>query len=516
MRWLSRIVTFVLLAALVVGAVLLVRLALPNQDVGQDFRTYALLRDGSRLAVGSPVMIAGVRVGEIEKLSVEGAFARADLRLRNVTNVPRDSWITKRSTSAFGDSYLEIIPPEDEGAAGAAPLKDGEPMARVIEGGSTDSVLRALGRTMPRVDSALDSLHEFLGNGRHWIDTAMRDRADRADAWLADGKIEAGVATADHAMERLESGTTRAADAVSHAGPSFTHTLDRVDSAIAGARTRIADVKSSLHDGLARVRSGLDDVDQPIADYQEVVSAIDRGSGDDYRGTLGRLINDHELGDTIDEVVEVGRDAAYSIARYKTWLGMRFEYNVFARIPRFYATAEIRGRNDKFYLVELERDPMGGLPSTDLADAAGSPTFTRTIQVRDSLRFTAQWGKQFGPLALRGGLKDSTFGLGGDALVGGGRLRLSLDAFGGVSELPRIKVAAAFAVFRSVYLLAGIDDAFTKPGYLAIENDPQGVPNDFHRLRYGRDYFVGATLHFDDADLATLLRVYGALLVSAL
>ena len=71
-------------------------------------------------------------------------------------------------------------------------------------------------------------------------------------------------------------------------------------------------------------------------------------------------------------------------------------------------------------------------------------------------------------------------------------------------------------MFRSVYLLAGIDDAFTKPGYLAIENDPQGVPNDFHRLRYGRDYFVGATLHFDDADLATLLRVYGALLVSAL
>ena len=42
------------------------------------------------------------------------------------------------------------------------------------------------------------------------------------------------------------------------------------------------------------------------------------------------------------------------------------------------------------------------------------------------------------------------------------------------------------------------------------------MPNDFHRLRYGRDYLVGATLHFDDADLATLLRVYGALLGSAL
>jgi hypothetical protein len=35
-------------------------------------------------------------------------------------------------------------------------------------------------------------------------------------------------------------------------------------------------------------------------------------------------------------------------------------------------------------------------------------------------------------------------------------------------------------------------------------------------VRYGRDYFIGAALHFDDADLSTLLRVYGALLVGLL
>jgi hypothetical protein len=71
-------------------------------------------------------------------------------------------------------------------------------------------------------------------------------------------------------------------------------------------------------------------------------------------------------------------------------------------------------------------------------------------------------------------------------------------------------------VFRSIYVIAGIDDALTSPGYLSIHPDPSDVPIRFDEVRFGRDYFFGATLHFDDAVLAVLLRVYGALLVGLL
>ena len=37
------------------------------------------------------------------------------------------------------------------------------------------------------------------------------------------------------------------------------------------------------------------------------------------------------------------------------------------------------------------------------------------------------------------------------------------------------------------------------------------VPADLRQLHYGRDYFFGASLHFDDADLTTIMRLYGAL-----
>src|SRR5262245_48850770 len=96
--------------AVILGAALCVRSKLPETRVGQSFTAWALFRDGSRLALRSPVRIAGVRVGEISNMTIVGEFARIDMRLRDDVDIPIDSWITKRAESAFGDSYLEIIP----------------------------------------------------------------------------------------------------------------------------------------------------------------------------------------------------------------------------------------------------------------------------------------------------------------------------------------------------------------------------------------------------------------------
>src|SRR5438128_561357 len=100
---------------------------MPATQLGQSFETWALFRDGSRLASGSPVVIAGVRVGDVSRLTVENGFARVDMRLRDDTNVPIDSWVTKKAESAFGDSYIEIIPGGgEEGTPTARKLRSGE------------------------------------------------------------------------------------------------------------------------------------------------------------------------------------------------------------------------------------------------------------------------------------------------------------------------------------------------------------------------------------------------------
>lgn len=513
----TRLTTGAVIAIIVAAVALLIRSSVPTIEVAGSFRTYAKFRDGSRLAPGSPVVIAGVRVGVITKLTVEGQLARIDMELQDGLNLPADSFATRRADSLFGDSYIEIIP--DGGAAGSGSLRllrSGEPITHVVEGGSTDAVLRGIASALPRIDNALDVVHDMAIKGRKWVSGPVDDRLHRTDDWLAQGNIERPVATADRAVAKLDDVTTRAADAVASAVPEVPRTLDRVDHAIDNARARMHGVKDGLVSGLHDTREGLDRIDPQIAQAGEVMAAINEGHGDDWRGTLGHLINDPELGNTIADVTEAGRDAVASLNRFRTWLGLRVEFDVFSRQVRYYATAELHARNDKFYLVELERGPLGGLPNDSLSDVVGSTDFERRQVIHDEPRFTAQFGKHLGWFSVRGGLKDSTFGLGGDALLFQDRLKLSADLYGSFQPTPRLKIAAALAVFRSVYVLAGVDDALNKPGYLPVITGNSGAPQVFNQVRHGRDYFVGTTLVFTDADIAVLMRLYGALLISLL
>lgn len=517
MRWISRLVTVVVTVSLLGLAVLWMRSRIPDQQIGGGFVTYARFRDGSHLAVGSPVVIAGVRIGDITGLSIEGRFARVDMNLQRGIQIPVDAFVTRRADSLFGDSYIEVIfSGQDDGAAPARMLASGEPITHVIEGASTDAVLRGVERTMPRIETALDLLHEVVAKGRKAVNGDVVEGMLGADSWLASGKIESPLSKTRSALERIDNLTSSGASALADIAPATINTLDRIDRAVATARTGIRDARGQLVTALQDTRAGLEGADPEIEEVAEVLGAINEGRGNDWKGTLGRLVNDPELADTLEDAAASGEAALSSYSRFKSYLGIRIEWNIKAKSPRLYATAEIRTRHDKFYLIELESGALGGFPSDELSDAANTSQYTRRQEIKDTLRFTAQFGKQLGALQFRAGIKDSSFGAGADLLLMRGRLRFSTDLFGSFERTPRLKVAAAFSVFKSLYVLAGVDDALNNPGELQVLTGNTPVPGALEKVHYGRDYFLGATLILDEADLATLLRVYGALLVGAL
>jgi hypothetical protein len=317
-------------------------------------------------------------------------------------------------------------------------------------------------------------------------------------------------------MATLESGATGAAKSVHDAAPKVGRTLDRVLNGIETGRQRMSGVKTDLHDGLQGARDSMNGVDHTIDDVAEIMAAIDEGRGSDYKGTLGRLVNDPTLGNQIEEATDALRDGAASFDKFRSYLGMRAEWDYYSRQGRIFLTAEIRAhqRSDRFYYIELERGPLGGYPADELTDAAGTSTYYRRMEIADKIRFSAQYGKNLTSwFQVRGGIKESAFGVGSDLLLNKGRLRLSADVYGGAFRTPRLKLAGAFEVFHSLYLLAGIDDALNSPRELSIIRGGGEQPTQFDEMRIGRDYFFGGMLSFTDADLAMLLRVYGALLV---
>jgi hypothetical protein len=69
---------------------------------------------------------------------------------------------------------------------------------------------------------------------------------------------------------------------------------------------------------------------------------------------------------------------------------------------------------------------------------------------------------------------------------------------------------AAYEVFRHIYVLGGVDELLNAPETLTVVKGTSEVPIQFDTFRYGRDYYAGAMLRFNDEDLAALLTVGGS------
>jgi phospholipid/cholesterol/gamma-HCH transport system substrate-binding protein len=508
-RAISRLFTLLTVTAIVVGLAALIRSQVRDATVGQRFRAYALFRDGARLAPGSPVVIAGVRVGDITRVSLEGGFARIDLRFRDDLAIPQSSLATRRADKLFGDSYIEIIPGTEPKPA---LLASGQRILHVIEGSSADTILRGIYSALPKADRAMELTKDSVITARQLISGPLADGLARTQAWLDAGNLQAPITVLDDSVTTIDGLTERAAQALRGAGPSVLGTLDRVDQRLRDARTSIASAQSSVAGIADSTKTRLAELDPWIADTVAALRGVDDPPEAD-RGILGRLLNDAELSADLDDAAASGADLLRRTARpFRVLLGLRSEYDIFSRAQRFYVGAEVFNRPDSFYYFEVARGPQGGLADVELTDTR-APGYTRTINLAAGSTFTAQFGKRFGPLSLRAGIKESTFGAGADLRLRG-RLHLSADLYGSsFSDAPNLKLVGALAVFRSIYVTAGVDNALTAPGRLPVRTGTVTSPETLNSVRYGRDYFVGANIVFDEDDLALLLRVYGALLV---
>ena len=518
MRWLTRLTTGAALAVLAGALALIVWPRVRPPRVGGSFHTHAHFRDAAGLPIGSQVVIAGVVVGEIDSLAIEGNQARIGMRLRDDVILWDDAYATRKASSVLSDNYVELSPggPDasdpDSAARPHRRLRPGEPIPRVIEAVTTDRALRGLERAVPRVETSLAAAQVMIEEAREWTDGDLALRLAEIERSLDEHAIDQRLAGLADASAQVDRATATAAEQLATALPAIDRGLDTFAARTTEARARITGATADVHTGLADVRARLDDVEGYVARADELVRAV---SGEDS-GALGKLIHDDELGDRLVELTDDAAEAAAGLDRLKTALGFRTELNLLARAPRFYVTAEIAARGDQFYLVELMKAYDGDAPEIELVERPGGE-FARVARIREGIRFTAQWGKRIGPFALRFGFKDSAIGAGADANLFGGRLRLAADlSQPSLARVPRLKLAAALEVFRSIYVVGGVDDALTGGAELQIAPWVPGadVPTALAELRYGRDYFLGFNLAFNDAELNTLLRIYGGLVAT--
>ncbi len=504
-----------------------------NPAGSNNYTLIAKFRDASGLPKGSKVVIAGLPKGEVTNLKVDGRYARVTFKLDDEIEVWTSGVVIKKATSLLGDNYLEIDPGEP-----VKQLPDGRKQSfiqlgpkcatyndaderksdecrqvpNVIEATTPDQLLHRIEQTMPNVDRVLESVRDLSEDVRRVVNGPLNSVATRVDGLVQreSDTVARIIERADRSMAKIELIANDLRSITKNADPQIQRILKNLDEASAEAKDLVATAKKELTDTGASLRGKLDKLDGVINNTESITKKID-----DDTGTLGRLVNDPAIADNVEAITDDARGFLGTLFGLKAYVGLRSEYNYFAGLARHYVTIELHTRPDKFYLIELEKGPRGNYPIVTLSfDPTVDPNnWIRKSVIEDKLRFTFQFAKRFGWATLRYGIKESTGGIGIDMDANwlNRKLRLSADLFDATfDKYPRIKLSAAIEVFRHVYILGGVDELINSPSELQIVKGNSDVPIQFDTFHYGRDYFGGAMLRFNDEDLSALLTVAGS------
>ena len=527
-------ILFILLA---VGAYMVWKnLGDADAEGGQQF--FVRMRDASGLPTGSKVVVAGLKKGTVTKLEVDGRYAKIHFNLSSDIPVWSSAVVYKKASSLLGENYLEIDPGEptrqapDGTAVKFTPLgapcpdynSDNESKRNAcreipskVEAVTPDQLIQRIEASTQNVDKVLESVRDLSEDVRRIVNGPMASVANRIDGLVQKeaGTVQSIIQRADRTLAAVEALTRDVRNITQGADPKIEKILTDLEAASAEAKLLVQTAKAEVEQTGDAVRGKLDKLDGVIDPASSIAKKIDED-----KGTLGRLVNDPAIADNVEAITEDAKGFLGTLFGLKAYVGLRSEFNMGSRLARHYVSVELHTRPDKFYLIELEKGPRGNYPEVTLTfDPSVDPNnWIKKTVIHDELRFTFQFAKRFNWLTLRYGIKESTGGIGADADVRwfNRNLRLSADLFDATfDQLPRMKITAAMELFRHLYILGGVDELLNTPDELTIVAGNSDVPIQFETFKFGRDYFLGGMLRFNDEDLAALLTVGGSALAGA-
>jgi phospholipid/cholesterol/gamma-HCH transport system substrate-binding protein len=247
---------------------------------------------------------------------------------------------------------------------------------------------------------------------------------------------------------------------------------------------------------LQKLQSSIDNLDKSLRHVDKITGRMAEGEG-----TVGHLLTDDTVAKNLDSITDDVSTITRGVSRLQTIVGLRTEYNYMAKSWKSYVSIQLAPRPDKFYLIELVDDPRGYRSAKTVVgyDSDRGAYSSQEITTTEKLRFTFQFGKRWGMFQGRFGIKESSGGVGGDLFLFDDRLSLSADIYDTrANQYPRFTARAFLAVYKKyLYLVGGIDDVFN---YTRTQGTAGGI----------RDWFLGASLVFNDQDLKSMLLFGGA------
>lgn len=422
----------------------------------------------------SAVRLAGVDIGAIEEIRVEGDRAVIDLGIREEYLFPVDSTAAIRSTGLLGDRFVTIQP----GLADEM-LKDGDWITLVAPPADYERIAKQVEDITEDVSAITSVLRQMVEDDRN---------RENVEATLAN--VEALSAELRLMAEQNRGDINAIVDSVR-----------RLTTTLEGFAT---DTRSDVDEEMEKLKEATDTLDQAITDIASITGKIDEGEG-----TIGALVNDRETVDLLNETIENANSViegfsgmhtdVYYVGRYYAGIGAPpvdpfFGGNPLAGAGSNTIGLKLQPQEDFWYNFEINDYPTGTITYVEHLFPESGQVYTEYLR-EPNYRFTFQMNKRWRWYALRLGVKEGGGGLGATTYMFDDRFELQLDVFDfdlgsypaiEASGLPNLRLAARYEPIDHVHFDVGAEQILLGARY-----------------GYGT-VFAGLGFHFSDDDIKLL------------
>ena len=452
----------------------------------------------SGLEPKSDVKMAGVPIGKVEEIQLVGNRARLVLRIRPEIGIPIDSVGTIQTQGLLGEKYVEILPGKDV----QRNLPAGGRVANTQSPTNLDDMVRKLSAIGDDVKKFTESLSETFGTeeGKKALGDILRDvrattatlrsvvtgneqrfdriiaNIDRLSADLSD------ISATNKEDVRATIANLRAfSDTLKNETPDLVRKLEKMSEGVSDV---VADNRENLKESIANLKAASARLDNTLDAAGKVMAKIDRGEG-----TLGKLVNDNTAHTSLTDTLEGINRYVRKSEQLKTFVDYRLEWQERPSEFKHYVNLRLQPTADKYYSIGVVDDPRGRFSSsTSTITVNGTPTTVTEEKFDNKLKFSALIARRFSGLTVKGGVMESTGGLGLDYELLKDRLTLGVDAydFSRQDLPPHLKLYGNYDIVKNLFVTGGVDDV------LATE-------------RNLRTLFLGFGIKFADEDIKTVL-----------
>jgi phospholipid/cholesterol/gamma-HCH transport system substrate-binding protein len=407
----------------------------------------------------SAVRMAGVKIGVVEGVGLEDSRALVTMRIDPGVRIRRGTEAMIKTMGLLGEKYVEFVPSKERMQAlpAGAPLyyEEGEQVQATVSPSDVDKLINQLSSISGDIKQVTASLREVFGTER-------------------------GARSMEDILNDVRQTTANIKDFSTTLRSDGSELVMRLNELVADLNGVVGENRDNLKVTMENVKEASRSAELALESIESAARKIDRGEG-----TIGKLVNNDGVYDNINSAAKGLTDYVDRVERLKTVIGFRDEY----MFPdsKSYATLELKPRPDQYYILELTSDPYGNFNRTETTTSPGGTVVTETYE--NKFKFSVEFAKRWGNLALRLGLIESTGGVGADYYTWDDRIKFSVDAWNFDSKEPdnentHLKGTARLDLNKLLYVNAGYDNALNPKRATA---------------------FAGLGLRFDDEDLKYLL-----------